>query len=54
MNVVTQLTQFVGSDVINKNMTDLAVELSCVTINTHLVVLLSYSLSFELVTYLPT
>jgi len=25
MNVVTQLTQFVGHDVINKNMTDLAV-----------------------------
>jgi len=37
MNVVTQLTQFVGRDVINKNTTDLAVrcstgsvELSCV------------------------
>jgi len=43
MNVVTQLTQFVGRDVINKNTTDLAVrcstgsvelELSCVAINT--------------------
>jgi len=40
MNVVTQLTQFVGHDVINKNTTDLAVrcstgsvELSCVAIN---------------------
>jgi len=45
---VTQLTQFVGRDVINKNTTDLAVrystgsvefssvELSCVTINTPL------------------
>jgi len=40
MNVVTQLTQFVGRDVINKNTTDLAVrgstgsvELSCVAIN---------------------
>jgi len=28
MNVVTQLTQFVGRDVINKNMTDLAVRYS--------------------------
>jgi len=44
MNVVTQLTQFVGRDVINKNMTDLAVrcsagsvELSCVAVNTPLV-----------------
>jgi len=44
MNVVTQLTQFVGRDVINKNTTDLAVrcltgsvELSCVAINTPLV-----------------
>jgi len=48
MNVVTQLTQFVGRDVINKNTTDLAVrcstgsvelscvELSCVAINTPL------------------
>jgi len=43
MNFVTQLTQFVGHDVINKNMTDLAVrcstgsvELSCVAINTPL------------------
>ena len=43
MNVVTQLTQFVGRDVINKNTTDLAVrcstgsvELSCVAINTSL------------------
>jgi len=48
MNVVTQLTQFVGHDVINKNTTDLAVrctsgsvelswvELSCVAINTPL------------------
>ena len=47
-NVVTQLTQFVGRDVINKNTTDLAVhcstgsvefssvELSCVIINTPL------------------
>jgi len=41
MNVVTQLTQFVGHDVINKNTTDLAVrcstgsvELSCVAIDT--------------------
>ena len=40
INVVTQLTQFVGRDVINKNTTDLAVrcsigsvELSCVAIN---------------------
>jgi len=38
---VTQFTQFVGHDVINKNMADLAVrcstgsvELSCVAINT--------------------
>jgi len=44
MNVVTQLTQFVGHDVINENTTDLAVrcstgsvELSCVAINTPLV-----------------
>ena len=49
MNVVTQLTQFVGCDVIDKNTTDLAVccatgsaefswvELSCVAINTPLV-----------------
>jgi len=44
MNVVTQLTKFVGRDVINKNTTDLAVrcstgsvELSCVAINTPLV-----------------
>ena len=44
MNVVAQLTQFVGRDVINKNTTDLAVrcstgsvELSCVAINTPLV-----------------
>jgi len=44
MNVVAQLTQFVGRDVINKNTTDLAVrcstgsvELSCVAINTSLV-----------------
>jgi len=43
MNVVTQLTQFVGSDVKNKNTTDLAVrcltgwvELSCVAIDTRL------------------
>ena len=43
MNVVTQWTQFVGRDVINKNTTDLAVlcstgsvELSCVAINTPL------------------
>ena len=43
MNVVTQLTQFVGRDVINKNTTDLAVrcstgsvELSCVAIDTPL------------------
>ena len=43
MNVLTQLTQFVGHDVINKNTTDLAVrcstgsvELSCVAINTPL------------------
>ena len=43
MNVVTQLTQLVGHDVINKNTTDLAVrcstdsvELSCVAINTPL------------------
>jgi len=28
MNVVTQLTQFVGHDVINKNRTDLAVRCS--------------------------
>ena len=28
MNVVTQLTQFVGRDVINKNTTDLAVRCS--------------------------
>ena len=28
MNTVTQLTQFVGRDVINKNMTDLAVRCS--------------------------
>jgi len=28
MNVVTQLTQFVGRDVINKNMTDLALRRS--------------------------
>ena len=28
MNVVTQLTQFVGHDVINKNRTDLAVRFS--------------------------
>ena len=46
MNVVTQLTQFIGHDVINKNTTDLAircstgsfefssVELSCVALNT--------------------
>ena len=41
MNVVIQLTQFVGRDIINKNTTDLAVrcltgsvELSCVAINT--------------------
>ena len=45
MNVVIQLTQFVGRDVINKNTTDLAVrcstgsvELSCVAINTPLVI----------------
>ena len=44
MNVVTQLTQFVGRDIINKNKTDLAVrcstgsvELSCVAINGSLV-----------------
>ena len=47
MNVVTQLTKFVGRGVINKNTTDLAqlavrcltgsVELSCVAINTPLV-----------------
>jgi len=43
MNVVTQLTQLVGHDVINKNTTDLAVrcstdsvEFSCVAINTPL------------------
>jgi len=43
MNVVTQFTQFVGRDVINKNTTDLAVrcstgsvELSCVAMDTHL------------------
>ena len=43
MNVVTQLTQFVGRDVIKKNTTDLAVrcstgsvELSCVAIDTRL------------------
>jgi len=52
MNVVTQLTQFVSRDVINKNTTDLAVrcstgsvefswiELSCVAINTPLKILL--------------
>ena len=28
MNVVTQMTQFVGRDVINKNTTDLAVRCS--------------------------
>ena len=32
MNVVTQLTQFVGRDVINKNMTDLAVRCSTGTV----------------------
>jgi len=43
MNVVTQLTQLVGHDVINKHTTDLAVrcstdsvEFSCVAINTPL------------------
>jgi len=42
MNESTQLTQFVGRDVINKNTTDLAVrcfqlvQLSCVAINTPL------------------
>ena len=43
VNVVTQLTQFVGRDVVNENTTDLAVrcstgsvELSCVAINTPL------------------
>jgi len=43
MNAVTQVTQFVGRDVINKNTTDLAVrcstesvELSCVAIDTRL------------------
>jgi len=43
MNVVTQLTQFVGRDVLNKNTTDSAVrcstgsvELSCVAIDTRL------------------
>jgi len=46
---VTQLTQFVGRDVINKNTTDLAVrcstgsvEFSCVAINTPLGVSVDY------------
>ena len=49
MNVVTQLTQFVGRDVINKNTTDLAVrcstgsvQLSWVVYNSDIMNLLDY------------
>ena len=54
MNVVTQLTQFVGHDVRNKNTTDLAVccstgsvELSCVAIDTPLDLVCSATLSSD-------
>ena len=55
MNVVTQLTQFVCRDVINKNTTDLAVrcstgsvELSCVAIDTPLIVASRKQVRFDI------
>ena len=46
MNVVTQLTQFVGRDVINKNTTDLAVRCSTGSVEFNWVELCRYKRSF--------